>query len=627
MRSRRPFLALVGLVAADGVLKPYVLAQPAIRTHRGWVIGLALAVLAAALVELFRFARESRAACAPAVAPRAAFAERHEWKLAAALVGLGVTLRFWHLRNPHLGLFADEAYNGLDAITIRDFGLRPVFLPANLGREALVAYLDAAAIGVFGTTALAIRVVTAIAGSITLFAFYALARKLVPVRTALWALGLFAASKSAIILNRLGLRFNLMLCCEVLTLALLVWGLVSSRRRALPFVLAGLAAGLGAHTYIAYRLFPVVMIAFLLDRAFRAAARERRRELAIAALVAAAVASPLLVYFARNPEAFLSRMERTAAWEGEAKPAALVVGEAAARTLGMFTWSSDRNPRQNVNLEPLLSPFATAGFLVGVVDLLANLAAPLNPALATWWAAAIAPGIFSIEAPHSSRAIGVLPVVFLLTARGLAIAYRIFRDALPRPAVRVVAATVASGIAVTGVVDALVRYPAILEAQGPATTSIWGSDITEAKLARYLNSLRDTHDVYLSPQLFFHPTVEYLTYGKSKHRLWTRGEELSPVRPTVIVLELTGRNSWWLRNDAKKDLFEFWHHAYGLDDRTIELDIRRAYEGEKNVLRENDVPMLAELRARFPEGVERDGGGFTTFEIPAGALAREPPRQ
>ncbi len=614
MKRFRPLVALACLVASDALLKSYVLSSPALAEHAGlFALGVGT-VLAGCAIYFFWLLRDPATGDWREPADPESFVSRFEWSIALTLVALGAVLRFWHLRDPRMGLFADEAYNGLDALGIRDFGQRPVFLEANLGREALVAYLDALSIGIFGNTAFAIRVVTALAGSLTLLAFYGLARKLVSTENALLALFLFAVSKAAIILCRLGLRFNLMHLFETTTLCFLVWGLTSTRRRYLPFVLAGIAAGIGAHTYIAYRLFPAVVVAFLLDRRFRSELRPNAKPLAVAAFLAVLVASPLLGYFARHPAAFSARMERTVAWGGEHEALPVVLEESTWRTLGMFTVSSDRNPRQNVNLEPLLSPFATAGFLLGFTFLLARLTRPTSAALLAYFVVAIAPGIFSAEAPHSSRAIGVLPVTMLLTARGLLLGYRLVRRSHAQIA-KGLAVVVLAGTAVTGVVDALVRYRTIIEHQGPAATAIWGSDITEAKIARFLNSMKDPADVYLSPQLFFHPTVEYLTWGRSTHKLWMPGTEVSRTRPSLVVVVLARRNFWWLRNDAKKKLFEFWNYAYDLDDRTIALDLRHAYGGEKDVFKENDQPLMNDLRRAHPEGVERDADGFTTFEI------------
>ncbi len=77
---------------------------------------------------------------------------------------MGVLFRFWKLDSLFDGITYDEAYKGLDAIAIREFGERPVFLDWNGGREALVAYLVAAAQTFFDYTSISVRVVTAIAG-------------------------------------------------------------------------------------------------------------------------------------------------------------------------------------------------------------------------------------------------------------------------------------------------------------------------------------------------------------------------------------------------------------------------------------------------------------------------------
>jgi hypothetical protein len=62
----------------------------------------------------------------------------------------------------------DSAYKGLDAIAIREFGDKPVFLDWNAGREAMIAYLVAASQRIFGTTVISVRIVVALTGCFTL---------------------------------------------------------------------------------------------------------------------------------------------------------------------------------------------------------------------------------------------------------------------------------------------------------------------------------------------------------------------------------------------------------------------------------------------------------------------------
>src|SRR5262245_57355687 len=80
----------------------------------------------------------------------------------AAVLLLGFFLRLWKLDGLFDGISFDEAYKGLDAISIREFGERPIFLPWNAGREALVVYLIACAQHFVHNPIVAARIVNAL---------------------------------------------------------------------------------------------------------------------------------------------------------------------------------------------------------------------------------------------------------------------------------------------------------------------------------------------------------------------------------------------------------------------------------------------------------------------------------
>ena len=118
---------------------------------------------------------------------------------------LAAILRFYALRALPPGLYHDEAYNGLDALTVLN-GPRPVFFEANNGREPLFIYLVAIAVSLFGRTAFAIRVVSAMLGTLTVPAAYAAAKELYGRRVALVAAFFTATTFWHVNLSRIGFR-------------------------------------------------------------------------------------------------------------------------------------------------------------------------------------------------------------------------------------------------------------------------------------------------------------------------------------------------------------------------------------------------------------------------------------
>ena len=110
------------------------------------------------------------------------------WIVFAAILLLAAFLRFWQLDTLPPGLYHDEAYNGLDALSLLDGKTfpqfyegwelyaadahaqrtaeetrYPLFFEGNYGREPLHVYLMALSVSLFGATPFALRAVPAAA--------------------------------------------------------------------------------------------------------------------------------------------------------------------------------------------------------------------------------------------------------------------------------------------------------------------------------------------------------------------------------------------------------------------------------------------------------------------------------
>jgi 4-amino-4-deoxy-L-arabinose transferase-like glycosyltransferase len=114
-----------------------------------------------------------------------------------------------------------------------------------------------------------------------------------------------------VLFSRLGFRVISQPLLMALAVAALFRGLRGGRW---PWLwLAGLLIGLTAYTYLAARLFPVLLafalLPLLLDPRTRAL---RARQLLLVALVAFLTALPLLAYFAAHPDAFWVRIGQVA---------------------------------------------------------------------------------------------------------------------------------------------------------------------------------------------------------------------------------------------------------------------------------------------------------------------------
>ena len=278
---------------------------------------------------------------------------------------LAAFLRFWQLDSLPPGLQHDEAYNGLDALSLLNgetfpifyegwelysneahanrpiFETRfPAFFEGNYGREPLTMYLMALSIWVFGATTFAIRLVPAFTGVLAVWATYLAAKtltdfsresqeritndarniisSLVPLLAALFMAILYPA----ITISRFGGRAMLFVPIEALTVYCFWRGIQSSQQRnvgpvqteeasALPlglfspgwFLIAGVLIGLGFYTYAAARFLPLLFVSFTLIWFWRdrQAFRLQWANLTAMALAAIVVSVPLVLFFIRNP--------------------------------------------------------------------------------------------------------------------------------------------------------------------------------------------------------------------------------------------------------------------------------------------------------------------------------------
>ena len=317
---------------------------------------------------------------APAAAPATPPAPPPRAPVVAAFLGilaLAALLRVWGLESAPPGLNHDEAVNGLDVRRIIA-GWRPVFLPANNGREALFMYLQAAVGAVAGVSPVTLRLAAALTGIATVAATVGLGRRWYGARVGLLAGGLLAVAFWHVVLSRVGLRAIM----APLFFVLVFWALGAALRRHRPprYALGGLLLGLAQYTYISARLLPPLLLLIcplLLWRAHRHGLPVARRlaGLALAALVAALTVLPEALYFLHHPEGLVGRTDQVLVFNSHPAiiGAPITFQESVRRTLGMFWVEGDANWLHNIAALPLLDPLLTPAFLLGAALVLAGL--------------------------------------------------------------------------------------------------------------------------------------------------------------------------------------------------------------------------------------------------------------
>jgi 4-amino-4-deoxy-L-arabinose transferase-like glycosyltransferase len=346
------------------------------------------------------------------------------WLLLALVFVAGAGLRFYRLGALPPGLYQDEAYNGLDALDVIA-GARPIFFPANNGREPFYIYTVAASVTALGRTPLAVRLPAAIVGSLTVLAAYALGRALYHPRLGLLAAAVTAFTFWPVALSRIGLRAGSLPLFLALGLACAAAGWRRQPRSLGLLALGGALYGFTFYTYLASRFVPLALLAFLVfwysaqRQSFPAA-----RELAAFVVPAAVVALPLLLAGLRQPEILVGRAGQVSVLNPAINHGDLagMLARNAAAALGMFNWRGDDIARHNLPGRPVFDLLLGAAFLAGAYRLgrqvLRERRLPAALLLA-WVAMLLLPTILAEDTPHFLRSVGVLPAVCLVAAAGL----------------------------------------------------------------------------------------------------------------------------------------------------------------------------------------------------------------
>lgn len=388
------------------------------------------------------------------------------WLALAAIGLLAAFLRFWNLGGLPPGLYHDEAYNGLDALSLLQGKTFPqfyegwelyaqdahadnppvetrfpVFFEGNYGREPLHVYLMALSIALLGATPTAVRAVPALAGVLGVLATWWAARALLQ---GWWTQGerraallttlvpLLAAFTLAVLypavhFSRFGLRVMLFVPVAALAVGCFWRGVNAAERQGrvwVWFAAAGLFLGLGIYTFAAARLLPLLWVLFVPLWLWRERGALRRflGPLAVMALTALLVALPLLLFFWRYPYFFVFRIAYVAnkgkgAVEGRPWQTWLLnVG----RVVGGLLWQGETHLRHNLPGRPFLDPLQAFFFLAGVIRTVWRGLEPRRLFLLLWLAVMLLPSILSGDAPHFGRMMGAAVPAAILVALGAA---------------------------------------------------------------------------------------------------------------------------------------------------------------------------------------------------------------
>lgn len=371
-----------------------------------------------------------------------------EWTPVIILMLLAGAVRFYLLGTWPPGLYHDEAFNGLDALRVIG-GERPLYFAANHGREPLFIYLAALSVDWLGRSVYALRLPSAVLGTLLIPATYWMARQLFDRRVGLLTAACAALTLWPLHLSLIGFRAGALPLFMALSIGAGVMAYQSSR--ALHWILAGIFYGLSFYTYLASRFTPLVLVIMLLLVALLRRWKPWRAAL-IFGVTTLIVLTPLIFTTITQWDVVMGRpgdisILNPAVNQGDVA-GTLIRNTASAA--GMFFWRGDDIPRHNVPFRPVFDAIAVVFFALGLIRLIVAALGPMLPPAAPlldflrpgrdmptpparvtpigklssllvliWIGVLLLPTILAEDTPHFLRAVGVLPVVLVIPAIGL----------------------------------------------------------------------------------------------------------------------------------------------------------------------------------------------------------------
>jgi 4-amino-4-deoxy-L-arabinose transferase-like glycosyltransferase len=503
------------------------------------------------------------------------------------IVLVAAFFRLYDLDELPPGLHYDEAFSGNDAVNILQGRGYPIFFMENFGREPLFIYLSAISFYLLGISALSLRAVSAVVGIVTVPIVYFLVKEIFsPEKDSgsryrgLLAAFILATFYWHVNFSREGLRAILVPLLELLTFYFLWRGI--RRGEKVSFVCSGFFLGASLYTYQPARLLPPFLILFgayrlLLDRGFW---RDYGQDLLLLLAVTLITFAPLGYYFLRHPVGFTLRMGQASVvtpGEGWDKAARTVLAN-TAKSLAMFSLRGDDDPRNNLPGRPALDAFLSIGFLLGSIRALLRIKKPEYAFLVFWLGIMLLPTILSDYAPSYKRAIGVTPVLAILTANGILALkegvqhFTLRKTTLIQRRVNFIALLAIGGGLVGSAVD---TYHDYFMTWGKEHGLYYSFDVGIVSMAEYVGRLPRDEEVYLSPIQATHPSIVFIL--GEQDRLKSYDGRLCQVLPGpsesattyLVVVREDGRSlsllqRYWPQGDVVEEFFDWEGRSYAV---------------------------------------------------------------
>jgi 4-amino-4-deoxy-L-arabinose transferase-like glycosyltransferase len=340
-------------------------------------------------------------------------------------------------------------------------------------------------------------------------------RRLYGPWTGLLAAFFLAVSKWHLVFSRSSLRTILTPLLLIAVIHCLWLGLAEGKRR--HFIWAGIWLGLGAYSYLAFRLAPVLILLFILILLWRDRPLfiKNWKNLVLMIIVAGIVFSPLAVDYIKNPFHFGGRTGQISLFQDGLGPGIIEVTKNTGRVLAMFNIPGlgDHEPKHNFPGDPAMGLIESLLFLAGLIIILRTWRDRRSQLLLLWLPLFMLPSILSFGAPNTLRTTALLPALAIITAYGLTSGINFIKNKdLPERKTRMFLVISLTLLLTT---TALINFNRVFIKWG-TSPEVWEKfNSTFSVIAGYVKENPKTE--YLLPDVLkVHPTFEFITYSAER---------------------------------------------------------------------------------------------------------------
>lgn len=353
---------------------------------------------------------------------------------------IGFSLRIANIETAPPGVYPDEAVNGEDALRALKSENYEWFYTANNGREGLFINFIAFFFKIFGVSTLSLKLPSIIFGTLTIWGVYLLTKELLQKQgPALISAFLTAVSFWPLNFSRIAFR-AIMLPAVLVFSSYFIWKGMRTKKITL-FFLGGLVFGIGLHTYIAFRIAPVILVIALISFWINKKGfwKNYWKHILVFILGTFLTALPMLYTLWVHPEFLESRSASISILSPEVNQGNLIKTFLRSFSLSLVKYNfwGDQNWRHNYPPYPLLDPLTGLAFLGGIISSIVLLfksigkrfkkkkpepAMNIHVFLLAWFFIMLAPEFMTGEGlPHALRAIGTIVPVMIFSGWFLAL--------------------------------------------------------------------------------------------------------------------------------------------------------------------------------------------------------------